>query len=436
MANNDYINWFRASSPYINAYRGKTFVVYLPGEAIRHSNFHTIIQDLALLNSLGVRLVIVHGARPQIDEQISAAGIDPVLVERTRVTDAESLPHVLHAVGATRCVLESALSTGLPNSPMHGADISVLSGNFVVGMPKGVIDGVDFQFSGKVRKIADQNLVQALNNNAIVVISSLGYSLTGEIFNIPASEVASEVAIALGADKLITFIHSDGLLDADDNLVRQLRVSQCPNYFHANDKNDTSIISSLKSAYTVCNRGVPRAQLINFCQSGALLGELFTREGHGTLVHSDSYEEIRPATIDDVGGILGLIEPLEEQGILVRRSRELLEREINQFYILELDGTIIGCAGLYSFGDSDVGELACVATHPNHQGYGYAPKLLNKIEIEAKNLGFKKIFVLTTQTTHWFIEQGFKPADISDLPAQKQSAYNFQRLSKAFIKNL
>jgi amino-acid N-acetyltransferase len=303
-------------------------------------------------------------------------------------------------------------------------------------MPKGVINGVDFQFSGKVRKISDANLVQALNNNAIVVISSLGYSLTGEIFNIPASEVASEVAIALGADKLITFIKSDGLFDKNQQLVRQIRVSQCPNYFNANNENHGHIISSLKSAYTVCNRGVPRAQMVNFTESGALLGELFTREGRGTLVHSDSYEEIRPATIDDVGGILGLIEPLEEQGILVRRSRELLEREINQFFILELDGTIIGCAGLYSFGDSNIGELACVATHPNHQGHGYAQKLLSKIETEAKNLGFNKLFVLTTQTAHWFIEQGFKPANISDLPAQKQSAYNFQRLSKAFIKFL
>ncbi|GAB2190691.1 amino-acid N-acetyltransferase [Sessilibacter sp. MAH1] len=436
MNSNNYIDWFRASSPYINDYRGKTFVVYLPGEAISHDNFSTIIQDLALLNSLGVRLVIVHGARPQIDERLGPGNNTWQDEFGARVTDLQTLPAILQAIGETRFYVESALSMGLPNSPMHGADISVLSGNFVVGMPRGVINGVDFQLSGKVRKIASKNLTLALDSDAMVVVSPLGFSLTGEIFNIPATEVASEIAIALAADKLITFINEDGLLDLNGDLIRQLAVSDCQDLINSGAITEEDAVSALRCAFRVCRKGVARAQIVSYCESGALLEELFTLDGRGTLVHSDRYEFVRPATIDDVGGILSLIEPLEAQGILVRRSRELLEREIDQFFVLELDGSIVGCAGLYGFSDSDFAELACVATHPDYQSRGFARRLLVDLEHQARKLGYRKLFVLTTQTAHWFMEQGFKPADISELPSQKQLAYNYQRKSKIFIKTL
>jgi len=432
----DHITWFRASSPYINSYRGRTFVVYLPGEAVEHPNFMTIIQDLALLHSLGIRLVMIHGARPQINQRLAQNNVETPFIKGQRITHEAALPLVLQAVGETRFYVESALSTGMPNSPMHNADIRVVSGNFVVGMPRGVIDGVDFHFTGKVRKIDVAGINAALDNRAVVLASHIGFSATGELFNVTALDVATKVAVALAADKLITFVEPDGLMQDNGDLLRQVSVSECLEYLNANVITQADAAEALRAGYQACNQGVARAQMISYCENGALLEELFTLDGSGTLVYSDSYEVVRRATIDDVGGLLALISPLEEQGVLVRRSRELLEAEITRFIVLEIDGMIIGCAGLYGYGDSPKAELAAVVTHPGYQGKGLGAKLLANVEKEAKKQGFTELFVLTTQTAHWFIEQGFRAAELTELPQQKRSLYNLQRRSKVFIKPL
>ncbi|WP_390616457.1 amino-acid N-acetyltransferase [Maricurvus nonylphenolicus] len=428
------VKWFRHSSPYINAHRGKTFVMMLPGAGIEDPNFANIIHDIALLNSLGVKLVLVHGARPQIDRRLAAGNITSNFHNALRVTDQDSLACVTQAVGETRFAIEAALSTGLPNSPMHGAHIQVVGGNFVTAKPWGVVDGVDLQHTGKVRRVDTQALESALDANAIVVLSPLGYSPTGEIFNVSFADVATQVAIALKADKLIAFTSDVGFTDSQGELKRQLSLQECEQQLaQLKACHDTS--QSLQACFDVCQQGIPRAQMVSYVKDGALLQELFTREGVGTLVHSDSYESVRQATIDDVGGIIELITPLEQQGALVRRSRELLETEIDRFTVVEMDGAVIACAALYPFNE-EMGELACVATHPDYQGGGRAALVLQAIEHRADLMQLRKLFVLTTQTAHWFMEQGFEKADIESLPQEKQSLYNFQRNSKVFIKTL
>jgi len=433
-SNQDYVNWFRQSSPYINAHRGKTFVVMLPGAAILDENFANIIHDIATLNSLGVRLVLVHGARPQIDARLKLGNHQSRFFRQWRVTDADEIGGVSQAIGEVRFSIEAALSTGLPNSPMHGAHIRVAGGNFITAKPMGVIDGVDLQHTGKVRRVDNQNLHQALDNQAIVVVSPLGYSPTGEIFNLCFAEVATEVANALQADKLIAFSSETGFFNREGELLRQLSLNECGEQLQ-HLKTDHEKSQSLQACYQACQYGIPRAQIISYRQDGALLQELFTRDGSGTLVHTDHYEYVRQATIDDVGGLLELIEPLEQQGALVRRSRELLEAEINQFTILEKDGAILACAALYPATDGSA-ELACVATHPNYQKGGRAGLVLEAIEAEARRKNLYEIFVLTTQTAHWFIERGFIAASLERLPAEKKSLYNFQRNSKIFVKTL
>ncbi|MDO3381010.1 amino-acid N-acetyltransferase [Gilvimarinus algae] len=431
----DYVKWFRHSSPYINAHRGKTFVVMLPGEALGHSNFSNIIHDLALLASLGVRLVLVHGARPQIDQRLINDGRPSLFHQRLRITDSDSLSSVLQAIGEARIIMEAALSTGLPNSPMHGSRIEVLSGNFVSAMPHGVLDGVDLQHTGKVRRINVQQLTRSLDAGAIALLSPLGYSATGEVFNLTYADVATQVASALKADKLLAFCDSDGAYDTDEQLIRQLTLAQCKEYFAERGESLGELVHlALESAYLSCLQGVQRAQLINYTTDGALLGELFTRDGQGTMVYSGQYEQLRVATIEDVGGILELISPLEEQGILVRRSRELLETEIDKFHVMEKDGTVIACAALYPFGE--VAELACVATHPEYRKGGRASQLLEQLEQRARKGGTSKLFVLTTQTAHWFLEHGFLPGKIDDLPLERQSMYNYKRGSKVFLKDI
>ena len=434
-ANHAYVDWFRQSSPYINSHRGKTFVLMLPGAALDHANFANIVHDITLLTSLGVRLVLVHGARPQIEARRQAAAIESTFHNNLRITDQATMKYVAEAAGATRTGIEAALSTGLPNSPMHGAYIRVISGNFVTAKPVGVLDGIDLQHTGQVRRIDSQAIHQALAGNAVVLLSPLGYSPTGEVFNLSYADVATQVAIALEADKLIAFNAGGGITDRQQRLVRELNPRQCGELLAANS-GDTDACQVLQACRQACEQGVTRAQIISYREDGALIRELFTRDGSGTMIYRDSYELVRRARIDDVGGIIELITPLEEQGVLVRRSRELLETEVDHFTVMEKDGMIVACAALYPYPEKATGELACVVTHRNYRNGGRAAKLLTHIERQARRLRLRALFTLTTQTAHWFLEQGFTAGEVDNLPDSRQSLYNYQRNSKIFVKPL
>jgi len=431
-----YLKWFRNSSPYINAHRQKTFVLALSGEAQADANFHNIIHDIALLSSLGVRLVLVYGARPQISQRLAQAKIKSTFVDQKRITSSEALPHVLDAVGTLRIQIEALLSMGLANSPMHGARIRVSSGNFVTAKPMGIIQGQDFQHTGEVRRLDVEVIHKSLDDGAIVALPCLGYSPTGEIFNLSFEEVATQTALQIGADKLVLFISQAGLLDSKQDLIREispLEIDQENNYA---DCNAADALSALKAAHEVCQNNVQRAHLVSFQEDGALIKELYTRDGNGTLVSPKRYEQIRQASVEDVGGILELIQPLEEGGVLVRRSRELLETEIEQFTIIERDGMILACAALYPFDDKLAGEVACVAVHSDYRHGKRGERLLDHLEQKALQMGLKHLFVLTTRTAHWFLEKGFQAASLEELPDSRKSLYNWQRNSKTFKKAL
>jgi amino-acid N-acetyltransferase len=429
----DYVQWFRQSSPYINAHRGKTFVLMLSGEALAHDNFQNTVHDIALLNSLGVRLIIVHGARPQIDALLQTRNIEPRYHGNKRITDNATLEVVQQAVGQLRAQIEARLSAGMANSPMHGADIRVVGGNLVIAKPIGVIDGVDLAHTGEVRRIDTPAVKRMLDNNAIVLLNCLGYSRTGEVFNLSVEDVATQTAISLQADKLIMLGEKSGLHDTDGNIVRELSLTdRIP--FNPQHLDDESL-RLFNCAMHAVQKGVSRCHLISYAKDGVLLNELFTLDGNGTLISHSPQEQLRAASIEDVGGILELLAPLEEQGILVRRSREMLENEIDRFMLLVKDGMVLGCAALYSY-ENNMAELACVAIHLDYQGGGRAERLLRAIEKNAKQKGIEQLFVLTTRTAHWFVERGFKPAGVEALPEYKKQMYNFQRNSKVFIKSL
>ncbi|GHD19861.1 amino-acid acetyltransferase [Halioglobus japonicus] len=427
-----HIRWFRNTAPYINMHRGKTFVLMLGGEVAQHDNFSNIIHDIALLKSLGINLVLIHGARPQIAARLAAADVESVMHKNIRITDTAALEHVKDAAGSLRAQFEALLSMGLPNSPMQGARIRVCSGNFVTARPMGVVDGVDFQHTGKVRRIDVSGIHDQLNDGSIVLLSPLGYSPTGEIFSLALEDIAVNCAAAIGADKLILFGAEAGVTNRDGELIRQLAVSELENL----TIQDTAQRTLLQTAQLACKQGVPRCQIISYQDDCALLEELFTHDGSGTLVANLDYEQSRQADIEDVGGILELIEPLEQQGILLKRSRELLEQEIHCFQLLERDSRIIACAALYPFPDESCGEIACVVTHPDYRGGQRGQRLLRELEQEACNQGLKRVFVLSTQTAHWFLEQGFAEHSRDELPDQKQALYNLQRNSKVFFKDL
>lgn len=434
MPTKDYVKWFRNSAPYINAHRGKTFVLMISGEAIAHANFANIIHDIALLNSLGVKLVLAHGARPQIEERAGLRGAASRIENNLRITDAQTLECVKDAAGSLRAHIEALLTMGLANSPMHGAQIRVCSGNFVVAKPIGVRDGIDYEHTGTVRRIDKTGIEKQLADDSIVLLSPVGYSPTGEVFNLSLEEVATQAAITLQADKLLVFSEQNGLLDATGTLIQNGTVSELAALLDNCHNDDTAQL--LRAIILSVRNGVKRCHCVSYTDDGALLQELFTRDGAGTLIAQDDYEQLRPATIDDVGGILELIEPLENDGVLVKRSRELLETEISQFTVIERDGMVVACAALYPYPDHNSGEVACVATHADYRGADRGERLLAALEYTAKKQQLSTLFVLTTQTAHWFQEQGFISAGRDQLPDKKQQLYNLQRNSKVFVKNL
>jgi len=430
-----YVAWFRDSAPYINAFRGRTFVLVVPGEMLAEAQFPNLTHDIALLNSLGVRLVLVHGIRPQVEGRLRERGAAIRYVNNLRVTDDAALACVKEAAGTVRVEIEALLSMGLANSPMAGARIRVASGNVVTARPLGVREGVDYMHTGEVRRVDAMTVERQLGEGAIVLLSPIGFSPTGEVFNLTAEDVGVAVAAAVGADKLILFTDGDGFADGQGALVRELGPARAREAA-ADAGTPEEARRALAVAARACAAGIRRVHLLNRHRDGALLLELFTRDGVGSMVTADGYEDMRRATIDDVGGILELIAPQEEQGILVRRSRDRLETEIENFTVIERDGMVIGCAAVLPFAGDGVAELACLTVHPDYRQTGRARALLARLEREAREAGLARLFVLTTRTAHWFLEHGFAQGEVSVLPAERQQLYNYQRNSKVFVKDL
>lgn len=431
-----FVDWFRAAAPYIHAFRGKTFVVAFGGEVVQDGSFYTLTHDFNLLTSLGVRLVLVHGTRPQIEAEMAEKALQMRYHNGIRVTDADALECAKMATGQVRVEIEALLSMGLVNSPMHGADIRVASGNYVTAQPLGVRDGADYCYTGLVRKINTQMIEGSLDDGEIVLLSPLGYSPTGEIFNLTLENVATEAAIALQADKLIFMTDTSGVTNLRHELLKELSAQKAARILEVATELAEDIRLFLPCAVRAVNQGVQRTHFINRHLDGSLLLELFTREGVGTMITAEPLEIIRQADIDDIGGLLALIEPLEEEGILVKRSRELLEMEIQRFFVLLRYDMIIGCVALYPYPEANMGELACMAVDRDYRDRRLGDKLLDCVEQAAREQGIRRLFVLTTRTAHWFVERGFIAASVDDLPPQKQAFYNYQRRSKVFIKSL
>lgn len=431
-----FIEWFRSSAPYIHAHRGRTFVIAFGGEAVESRGLRNLVHDVALLHSLGVRLVLVAGTRPQIERRLGQRGSKSRYVNGVRVTDALALACAKDAAGSVRLEVEALLSMGLPNSPMAGARLRVAAGNFVLARPVGVIDGVDYQHTGEVRRIDAEGIRQRLDAGAVVLLTSIGYSTTGELFNVSSHDVAAATAIALGADKLISMVEGRGVTDHRGRPLHELTVAEATKLLDRKTRYNEDLRRHLRAAIRVSSRGVRRAHLVPRRIDGSLLLELFSRDGIGCLVSNERFEGIRAAGPDDVAGILELIEPLETEGLLVRRSREMLEMDIDRFSVVERDGMVVACAALYPYVEENVAELACLAVHPRYREEGRGEELLAFIERRCIEQGIGRVFALTTRATHWFRERGFEPAKPRDLPTRKRALYDKRRNSKVLIKHL
>lgn len=431
------VAWVRQAAPYIHAFRGRTFVIAFGGEVLESGAAQALIHDIALLDSMGIRLVLVHGARPQIDAEMRSRKLKPKFHKGLRVTDGAAMECVKRAMGVTRIEIEALLSQGLPNTPMAGAFLRVTGGNFITARPVGVVDGIDFQYTGAVRKVIAEEIQADLAQENVVLITPIGASPTGEIFNLAWEEVAEAVAVAVQADKLIYLCAAAGVVNAKGALIDALTVDEAKKITSRHlQVQAPEVARVLPSAVRACQAGVGRVHFLDRMADGAMLMEFFTRDGIGTVMTQVPLARLRDATIDDVAAILGLIEPLEADGTLVKRGRERLEMEITHFSVVEHDGMIVGCAALYPFSDAKSAEMACVAVMPDFRRSGYGDQLRVHIEARARKLKLKQLFVLTTRTAHWFIERDFVEAAVDALPISRRELYNLQRRSKILVKTL
>lgn len=422
----DFTNNLRQASPYIAQHRDKTLVIYLPGELIsNHQALQQLCKDIVLLHNLGIKVVLTLGATPQIDAALSRHELKWQTYHSTRITESAHLPYFQEIIGHVRAQVEAAFSLASAEQKTH---ITVVSGNWVIAQPKGVIDGIDFQHTGTLRKIHSA-IEKTLEGGQVALITPLAYSLTGEVFNLNTLDQAFAIASALSAEKLMIFTATDTL----SNLPKSLSLQQTKALIDSPTLSDE--VSRLLNSTLESNQTIKRIHLMSQDTPSALLLELFSRDGFGTLIYADRYHQLRQAQSEDVAGILNLIQPLQQQGILAQRTQATLELEIQNFLVLEIDQRIIGCAALYPI-DEMHAELACLAVEPHYRGQSMGEELLDAIQTKAQRSGIHTLFLLTTHTHHWFIEHGFNESTPDQLPTQRQALYNNQRQSKVLQKSL
>jgi amino-acid N-acetyltransferase len=437
-----FVPWFRSVAPHIHAYHGKTFVIAMAGELIAAGKLNAFVQDLSLLHAMGIKLVLVHGFRPQVNEQLRAKGHASRFSHGKRITDPVALDCAQEAAGQLRFEIEAAFSQGLPNTPMANATVRVVSGNFLTARPVGIVDGVDFMHSGVVRKVDSATIRRAIDIGALVLLSPFGFSPTGEAFNLTMEEVATATAIALQADKLLFMTELPGIRedldDPDSAIDTELALADARRLLarlpEPTQPSDPAFY--LQHCVRACEGGVERSHILPFAGDGAVLMEIFTHDGVGTMVVDEKLESLHEATADDVGGILQLIEPFERDGTLVKRSRTEIERDITTYTVIEHDGIIFGCAALYTYPEAKTAEMAALTISPQVQGQGDGERILKRIEQRARAMGLDSIFVLTTRTMHWFVKRGFQQVDPDWLPDARKRKYNWDRRSQVLVKKL
>lgn len=406
--NISYASWFRASTPYIRAHRGRTFVVLLGADALASENIVNMVHDLALLHVLGVRLVVVHGAETE---------------PHGRVT-SEALAAIVTSVGTARAKLESLFATGVPLSPLRERHIPLVGGNLVTAKPAGVVEGVDQHAGGLVRRVHVDVVRNLLDAGDVVLISPIGHGTTGATYALIAEDLAATVAGNLRADKLIVY-DAEARIDGRGDLTTDELARVRADWDHG-----SRTARRLDALAEACRRGVERAHLVGFGEDGVLLKELFTAEGAGTQVSDGDYRLIRRAAPTDAGAIIELIRPLESSGALVARPRDLIERQIERFFVAELDGTLTGCCALFDLGNN-AAELACLVG-----GNAVGTRLLVAVESAARADDVQRLFALTTQATDWFVDHGFAQTSVDALPVDRKALYNYRRNSHVLTKDL
>jgi len=414
---------------YIPRFREKTFILSVDGAIVTDENFANLLLDVAVLRSLNIRVVLVHGASAQIQALASERQMTASNLDGTGVTDADTLKLALTAANRLTHEILEGLSAN---------DLRAASSNALIAHPLGIIQGVDHLFTGKIERVDVQLLETLLAQDIIPVIPPLGFDGDGRTYRVNSDGVALAVAEALKAIKLIFITTHDGLL-RQEQLVRQMLVADLETLL-AQHKTDflPEMLSKAQHAAAACRAGVQRVHVINGRVDEGLLAEVFSNEGIGTLIYASEYEQIRRALKKDVRAILTLTKNSVASDELVKRTRVSIERQLHDFYIFEIDRNTVACVALHPYPELGKGELACLYVDASHENQGIGRKLLQFAENKARDLGLTELVALSTQAFTYFQSKGgFVEGTPDDLPPARREKYEQSgRNSKILIKKL
>lgn len=414
---------------YVPQFREKIFIVAVDAGIVTEENFANILLDVALLRSLSVRVVLVHGAAEQVEALAERQHVQPSDLDGTGVTDAPTLRLAIDAANHLTHEILSGLSAN---------DLRAVCTNAIIAQPLGIIGGVDHLFTGKVERVDVEFLRSLLNNDVVPVVSPIGFSGDGKPYRANSDSVAVALAEALKAAKLIFITPQDGLR-YNNQFIRQMLVTELQKLVQSKaDGFQPEMVSKARHAVAACIAGVPRVHIVNGREDEALLAEVFSNEGIGTLIYANEYEQIRPARKKDIRAIQQLTQKAVEAEELIHRTRAEIERNLSDYYIFEIDKNPVACVALYAYPEYQMGELASLYVDPAHENQGIGGKLIRFIEDKAREAGFSELIALSTQAfTYLESKGGFVKASPNDLPPARREKYEqSRRNSKVLVKKL
>ena len=412
---------------YIPRFREKTFIISVDGAIITDENFANILLDVAVLRSLNIRVVLAHGAAAQVKALADEQRVKPSDLDGSGITDAETLKLALTAANRLTHEILEGLSAN---------DLRAASSNAIIAHPMGIIQGVDHLFTGKVERV-DTELLQTLLAQGIVpVIPPLGFDGDGKTYRVNSDSVAVSVADALKATKLIYITTNDGLV-YQGQLIRQMLVADLNSILNKPGF-PPEMASKARNAAAACTAGVQRVHIINGRVDEGLLAEVFSNEGIGTLIYANEYQQIRPAKKKDIRAIQVITKNSVESSELVKRTRAMIEKQLNDYYLFEIDKNPVACVALHVYPEFSKGELACLYVSPSHENQGIGQKLIQYVEAKAREMGLAELLTLSTQAfTYFQSKAGFSEGSPDDLPPGRREKYDQSgRNSKVLVKKL
>ncbi|TVQ22810.1 MAG: amino-acid N-acetyltransferase [Spirochaetaceae bacterium] len=433
----EHVELIREVFRYAQAFHDKTFVLQLDDAVVLRPAIVGVMRDLVMMHEAGIRIVLVAGARTRIDEILDRYNVECRKYKHVRISTPDAIPFIkMAAFDAANRIMTS----------LSGQGVNAVIGNWVRARSLGVVDGVDYQDAGTVDKVRVDLLRATIEQGTIPILPCIGWSRSGKPYNISSRELATHLAVALGASKLFFLSEIDPIVTADypmdveidattDGRISRLNVDQAQRFVDLHAARETLAVELVGLGLRAVSGGVERVHIVDGRSEGVILQEIFSNLGVGTMVHGNEYQSIRRMRAGDVPDVYRLMQPLVGRGLLVSRSESDLHDAIEDYVVFETDGMVHGCCALHRYGETQA-EIAGLAVDDNYEHFGIGRRLVSYLIDVARAARLSEVFVLTTQASDWFELIGFRPGAVDDIPEPKRRTYNRDRNSRILIYDL